>query len=256
MLTLATGADRAKLERFCKGSLLGTYLGSRLRCYGFGFDFVRFWLGEADGEICAVLGTLDSAAVLLAAPSADHEELSAFLRMQSFSSMMTAAKTAERCGLENYVKKQAFVFTGGEAVRPAPEPDDMKAVYALISREIPGSFSAAREAYLSFLSDYTFRKNRGAARAAALTEQGALCACALTAAETDQAAVLSGVAVDPRFRGKGFGRRVVLSLANALQAEGKTAYVIALNDSAAQFYARIGFAPYRELAIIERTAYV
>ena len=78
----------------------------------------------------------------------------------------------------------------------------------------------------------------------------------MTAAETETAAVLSGIATDPDVRGKGFGKRVMLSLANTLQAEGKAVYVIALNDEAVAFYRHIGFEDAQKLAIIERNSYV
>ena len=256
MLTLAKEADRERIARFCAGSLLGAYLACRLRCYGFSFEFVRFWCEETDGELTAVIGALEDAAVLLAREGADLEELGAFLRMMPFSSVMTTPETAEGCGFSNVSKKTAFVYTGGAAVPPAERPEDMHAVYDLISNEIPGSFSREIVARLSFLSDFMFRKNRGASRAAGIFKDGTLCACALTAAETEDAAVLSGVACHRRFRGQGYGKQIVLSLANELQAEGKTVYVIALNDSAAGFYRNIGFADDQSLAIIERISYV
>ena len=256
MLTLAEKKDAKRLLRFCEESLLGTYLGCHLRCYGFDYPFVHFWFSENSGELTAVLGTLDDSAVLLAAPGADFEELAAFLNMRAFSSVMTTVETARRCGVSDYTEKQAFVFCGGEAVPNAQTPDDLKDVYALIVQEIPGSFSPEKQAYLAFLSDFNFRKNRDAARAAVIRQTNTLCACALTAAETPAAAVLSGVASDPRFRGKGYGKQVVLSLANTLQSEGKTVYVIALNDSAASFYQKIGFQPEETIAIIERISHV
>ncbi len=256
MLTLAEKKDAKRLLRFCEGSLLGTYLGCRLRCYGFDYPFVNFWFSESGGELTAVLGALDHTAVLLAAPCADFEELAAFLNMRAFSSVMTTVETARRCGVSEYTEKHAFAFSGGEAVPKAQTPDDLKDVYALIVQEIPGSFSPEKQAYLAFLSDFNFRKNRDAARAAVIRQTNTLCACALTAAETPAAAVLSGVASDPRFRGKGFGKQVVLSLANTLQNEGKRVYVIALNDSAASFYQKIGFQPDETIAFIERTTHV
>ena len=256
MLKRAEEADRRAIERFCSGSLPGAYLECRLRCYGFGYGFVKFWFAEEKGEVTAVIGALEDSAVLLASPDADHSELAAFLRMVPFSSVMTAAKTAERCGFRGFKIKQSLVFRGAQAASPAVQPEDMKTVYDLISREIPGSFSRETNAYLSFLSDFTFRQNRGFARARALFANATLCACALTAAETPSSAVLSGVAADPRFRGRGNGRRVVLSLANELKAEGKTVYVIALNYGAAAFYRHIGFEDLQPLAMIERTSYV
>lgn len=256
MLTLASSADRDRIAQFCEGSLLGAYLACRLQCYGFHFAFVKFWCAEANGALTAVIGALDDAAILLAEEHADHDELAAFLRMMPFSSLMMSAETAERCGFARYSKKEALVFRGGELVGSAQTPTDMHDVYDLISNEIPGSFSREIAARLSFLSDFMFRKNRGAARAAAVCEGGRLCACALTAAETQNAAVLSGVAADRRVRRQGYGKRVVLFLANELQREGKTVYVIALNEGAAAFYRHIGFAANQTIAIIERNPHV
>lgn len=256
MLKRADESDCEAMERFCSGSLLGAYLGCRLRCYGLRFDFVKFWLARSGETVTAVVGALEETAVLLASPQADHAELAAFLRMMPFRSVMTTAETADRCGIRNYIKKQSLIYRGGERAAPCAQAVDLKAVYALISQEIPGSFSREKEAYLAFLSDFTFRKNRSAARSAAIYEYQTLCACALTAAETQECAVLSGIAADARFSRQGYGKRVVLSLANELQAEGKTVYVIALNDSAAAFYLHIGFVPGQELAILERKPHV
>ncbi len=256
MLKRADENDRAAMERFCKNSLLGAYLMCRLQCYGFGYDFVKFWCAETDGELTALIGALDNTAILLASAKADHAELAAFLQMMPFSSVMTTDEIARLCGFQQFTTKKALKFCGGEPVPAAEEASDLKAVYDLISREIPGSFSREKEAYLAFLSDFTFRKNRNAARSAALYENGVLCACALTAAETETVAVLSGIATDPDVRGKGFGKRVVLLLANTLQAEGKAVYVIALNDEAVAFYRHIGFEDDQKLAIIERNSHV
>ena len=242
MLELATNGTLPALMPFCEGTLLGTYLACRARCYRADYDFVRFWYAKRDGRIRAIVGATDGAATVLADGGADFEELGCFLAMQGFSSIMTDEMTASRCSLTVRQRKTAFRFAG--ALPPAQDTAadaDMKAVYRLIAESIPGSFADTEEAYLRFLSDYTFRKNRGAARLCAVTEGENVLAAALTAAESDTAAVLSGVAVRAADRGKGYGKRVVLGLVHTLEAEGKTADVIALNENAEAFYRALGF---------------
>lgn len=242
MLKLVEEKDLPRIIAFCGGSLLGTYLACRAQCYGTAYDFVRFWYASYDETLHAVIGSIDGAAVLLADAEADPVELRAFLHMQGFSSVMTNEVTATRCGLAVTERKTAFRFAGTAVqTESTAQSAEMKDVYTLISRCIPGSFDNTKEAYLRFLSDFTFRKNRNAARLSAALDNGVLQGCALTAAETQIAAVLSGVAVDASVRKTGIGRRVVLSLVHTLQAAGKDVYVIALNKSAETFYQRIGF---------------
>lgn len=242
MLELATNETLSFLPPFCEGRLLGTYLACRAACYRTDYDFVRFWLQKAGERLTAVVGAQDSAAIVLADETADFEELGCFLSMQGFSSVMTDEMTAARCGLHVRGTKTAFRFSGFVPAQTATAHDaDLHDVYRLIAESIPGSFPDTKEAYLHFLSDYTFRKNRGRARLCAVVQDNRVLATALTAAESESAAVLSGVAVRSSERGKGYGKQVVRSMLNALLSEGKTPDVIALNPSAKAFYRALGF---------------
>ena len=50
----------------------------------------------------------------------------------------------------------------------------------------------------------------------------------------------------------GYGKKTVLTLANELLKEGKRVYVIALNDSAKEFYKKIGFSECITVGYTER----
>ena len=257
MLKEANESHRGEMLHFCKGSVPGAYLACRLLCYGFSYPFVRFWVGESGGRLNAVIGSLDGNAVVCTDETADFEELRAFLQMLGFSSVMADAALAQRIGLDGFKIKQTYRYAGSAAeALPVQHETNMKSLYALISEAIPGSFSAAEEAYLSFLSDFTFRRNRSFARLCAAEENETLCACALTAAETDDAAVISGVACRADKRGKGFGKRIVLSLCGELQKENKNVYVIALNEAAQGFYEAIGFKQTSRIALWEKQDHV
>ena len=251
MLKRAESGDLPRLLSFFEGNLIGTYLSCRARCYGADYDFVRFWYAEDETGVHSVIGALDSAALVLADDRADGEELRCFCEMQGFSSVMTDAAMAARCGCSVRARKTAFRFSGAAPDEMTAQEDaDMRAVYRLIASAIPNSFDDTKEAYLRFLSDFTFRKNRNAAHLSVIQEDGQVLATALTAAETPTAAVLSGVAVASAARKTGLGRRVVLSLVKTLIAQNKMIDVIALNASAEAFYQRIGFEKTGEICLI------
>ena len=165
------------------------------------------------------------------------------LPILSVQSMMTDHTSAARLPFPVEQQKQAFCFLNSTETDPVLNDAPMREIYNLISTSIPGSFHDGEEAYLRFLSDFTFRRSRGFARLKAIMREGHVCASALTAAECEASAVISGVACAEHWRGRGIGKAVVSALAHELASENKRVNVIALNDSAGAFYRRIGFLP-------------
>ena len=241
MIRLCKPADAAALSAFCGDSLLGCYILSRFTCYGNDYDFCKCFVDEADGMVRTVFSVLDGTAVLLAGEATDYEELTLCLPVFGVRVLMCSSDAASKLPFSRLQEKTAFRLTKSVFDVSASDDAPMREVYNLISAVIPGSFPQTKDAYLRFLSDFMFRKNRGKARLKEGMDNGTLCACALTAAESNSAAVLSGVACRPECRGRGFGKAVVLSLASELQKEQKTVHVIALNDAACGFYRALGF---------------
>ena len=128
----------------------------------------------------------------------------------------------------------------------------MKKVYELFCSCFPQSFSRDKNSYLSWLSDFTFRKNRGLSRLKAVHSGEAVCAAAVTSAECCDGAVISAVACGPEYRKRGYGKAVTLSLANELKRENKTVYVISQDESTTHFYMKLGFRSCGSAAYIER----
>lgn len=226
--------------------------------YGFNRDFLDVWMIEQDGEFAGVLARFYDAATLVTQDVTDTEQIRTFLGMINYRTLVCSYETAQDLSLTISEVKNGYCFNGSACdfnMQQLCEDDYYKA-YALISREIPGSFSDTKEAYLSFLSDYTFRERRGLARGVCSYCDDIIASTALTSSETDNAAVISGVACDKSCQKKGLGKATVLSLINSLKKENKTAYVIALNESAEGFYEHIGFDKVEKIAFIERKSYV
>lgn len=254
MLKSAEEKDSIELESFLSGGIVSLRILSYIKAYGFKRDFLKFWIGYDEKGIHAVVSLFEDSVLIKADKNADYGELKTFLSMLSFSSLSCEENVAKALSFKDYDIKQGYVFSGVPTHISAEniQEDSLKNVYRLICENIPGSFSNTKEAFLSFLSDFTFRERRGLARGKCIHENGVLVSCAVTSAETVSKALLSGVVADKAFKGKGYGRKVVLSLVDELLKECKTPYVIALNDSAKGFYEHIGFKKDSLIAYINR----
>ncbi len=258
MLKRASENNIAAIRALCRDSIIGTRILCYITAYGLERDFLEVWIIESNGNITGVLTKFYDDITLLANKDTDTEQLSAFLSMINFNTLVCQSYMCDALGFDNAVKKNGYRFDGDifdESAAMLVE-EDFENAYALISEEIPGSFSKEREAYLSFLSDFTFRQRRGLARGVCTHTDGVLSSVALTSSETDNSAIISGVACSRRLQKKGLGRKTVLALVNILKTENKDAYVIALNESAEGFYEHIGFTRTEKIAFVERKNHV
>ncbi len=250
MFKIATQENLEAILKFCDGDLLGTRIGCYCLAYGFGRDFLNIWI---DDDMTTVIAKFYDS-ITLKSVSSDVAEISEFISMIGYSSLDVDADTFRRLELEYGDIKRAYIFKGITAECTAEEisEENYKTLYGLVCENISGSFENSKEAYLSFLSDFTFRKRRGLARSKGILSEGKLVSCVITSAETDSCALLSAVASDKIVRGKGYGKKTVLSAVSELKNENKKVFVIALNESAQSFYEHIGFEYYTDICHIER----
>lgn len=254
MLKAVAKNDIQLVLNFLDGDIISTRIASYLKSYGVDKDFVKFWMCVNGEDVTAVLSLFESSLLIKASEACDKDEVKTFLSMISYSNLSCNEDTLYLIEPVEVILKQGYRFAGnrGNNVCENADESSLKAVYKLICESIPGSFANTKEAYLSFLSDFLFRNRRGLARCKCIRENGKVVACALTSAETETYALISGVASDSAFRKGGYGKRVVSAIVNELLKENKTVYVIALNDSARGFYEHIGFEKYEKIAYIER----
>ena len=251
MLKLATDSDLEAIISFCDNDLLGTRICCYCLAYGFERDFLNLWIDESEGSVSTVISKFyDSMIVKTSSESLD--EIKEFILMMGYHSLETNYETCKRLMITPDTVKKAYVFSGiaenCAAVNLGEE--HYKSLYNLVSKNIPDSFVDSKEAYLSFISDFTFRKHRGLARSKGFVEDSVLVSSVITSAETETSALLSAVASDISVRGKGYGKKTVLTMVNELQCENKKVFVIALNESAESFYVHLGFDFYGEIAFV------
>jgi GNAT superfamily N-acetyltransferase len=163
--------------------------------------------------------------------------------MIGFQSLEVSLENCQKLRFDADEVKKSYYFAGNAHNYDvcAIGEELYKELYMLVCESIPGSFVDNKESYLAFLSDLTFKQRRGLARCKGIIAEGKLISSVITSAETQNCALLSAVASDKNFRGKGIGKATVLSIVNELVRENKKVFVIALNESAEGFYKHLGF---------------
>lgn len=238
MLKLADEKDFSAIRSFCKGDLIGTRIECYCLAYGFNMDFFNVWLQYVDDEIKAVAALFYDSITLKIGDDCFAEEIVGFCNMLPCNEIISNIPVSH-----NPTVKKAYLFRGNADGYSMKDVDEeyYKKLYTLVSENISGSFADSKQAYLSWLSDFTYRKRRGLSRSKGYVEKDTLYSSVITSSETSDAAVLSAVATSLQARGNGLGRSTVLAMVNELRKENKDVYVIALNESAEGFYEHIGF---------------
>lgn len=250
MLRMLDSKDPETVKKLSYGSILGTRIYCYALCYGFDRDFLDFWAGEN-----TLVARFDDTFTVKAGSDADFEELKEFLDVMDATEIVTDEDTAKSLCFENFRTRKGYRFTGAACASDEVSVLDdslIPELYSLISEAIPDSFGKDRNSYLSFLSDYMFRKNRGFSRACGVISDGKLVSTTITSAETETSAIISGIACREGYRKYGFGKKTVLTIASILKNENKNVYVIALNESAEGFYEHIGFEKCENIAYVSK----
>ena len=253
MLKTASVNDILKLSDLCEDSVFGAYGMCRVEAYGLERSFAQTYLCVSDdGELVGVVSVLENNAVILANGLCDFEELSCFVDSSGFNTILTDEATAKKCGLKDCQIKDVLNFDLDDKYIEVSSEADSKKIYELFSSCFPESYPVEKDSYLSWLSDFMFRKNRGLARMKAVFGGKILCAAAVTGAEFEKAAVISSVGCRSDCRKTGCGKAVTLALAGELRSENKKVYVISKDNETVNFYHKLGFKNCGKAAYIER----
>lgn len=242
MLRFAQNGDENSLLPCLEADAFAAKAGGLIRAYGCGGRIIDVWYGGEKDDASCVIVRLDGNVSLWCNENCDFEETAEFLQFIGYERIFCDSAVMKKLGL-TLSRSCAVMKCGG--IEPCGEVEEIgeniREMYDLICECIPGSFT--EEGYMPFLSDFTYRRRRGLARAKCICEDGKIVACALVSSYTNKDAVISGVACNPLCRGKGYAKRVVSALVNELLAENKNVYVFVLDSKARGFYEKIGFIP-------------
>ena len=222
--------------------LLGLYAA-----YGPGRDFLPFWRDDRGGA-GARLG--DTAVCIPG--DGRQEEWAAFLAMQpevrQAVTDLDAAAALREAGFAETVRPLLRLPAGltpdGETGTPS-----LRDIYPLLTAVFGAE---ALPPFASWYTDMSHRLRHGCGRAVCVTEEEKPVSCALVTAECAAAGLIGGVATLPAFRGRGFARRTIAALTQALSADGKAAYICPKNEKADALYRRFGAVEVSRYAFLTR----
>ena len=247
MVKLVEKGDSAFLS-FCDRDVFGTRIKAYFNCYSTDYDFVKFWVQTDDnGNVTAAISRVDGD-MTLTAGNADYEELLQFVKIVGFTTIQCERAVARHFtddeALWGYVvelkEKTAFKEIA------LKENFELKEIYNIIKAE---NLTGVGD-YLPWLSDTSFRINRGTATPLLGTIDGENAGCAMVLFRTDKATLLGAVATVPEYRGRGVARSLVLRLANGELENGNRVELLCKSDSIVDFYKSIGFTVTNEWSLI------
>ena len=240
MLKRLFGEDTDSALSYLGEDAVSVRIRANLYCYRDNYSFAEFWAQYNDiGEITAVLSKINGACTLVFSRDADTEEIVSLLHFIGFNTLFLDKDKAGILSLSYSSCGDILVFD--KDISTSYDTDsftDMKIAFSMIS-ENEGD-GIAKLDYLEWLSDFTFKKNRGCARISAINEE-TLVSFAMTSAETEKSALISGVFTDKTKRKQGFGERALLSLCKSLIEENKKIYIMTAETKMTAYYEKRGF---------------
>lgn len=206
------------------------------KAYGCSVPFIQYYTDEAGG----FLSIMDGVGILYAPDLT--EEWAMFLRMNPDirtvhcpfhlgKTLLTDNNWQGRGGEVLLYNGSSIPPTDSICVSPYL-PD----VYALLQDHFPGIPPLEY-----WYPDVSHRLRHGCCHIGCIIRENRVISTAMTVAETDTAVILGQVATDTAYRRQGMAATCIKSVVNACQ--GKSLYILPINEQAARLYRNLGFSP-------------
>lgn len=238
MIRLLTDNKTDEFTAFCKSSVLGSVILTKLCAYGADTPVQYFWYEEYGGRIISVFN-LDGGLLSVSGKNSCSAELYEFIKMLGCKSVYTDFPP----GIDGINTKCADILILNKNM-PDCEADDIdseniRSIFGVVFGDL--NPEEKNTVFPEWYTDISLKKRRGLIRIKAVKEENRTVSCAATCAENDKCAVITSVATLPRYRRRGFAGRCVRSLSCELQNEGKSVYLITDNKKTKKWYEKMGF---------------
>lgn len=212
----------------CKNTAFGCKIAGTAISYGFDEKFACFWL---DDKSTAVYCLVDNVMILDGTPS-DTEEAMEFLKMTGASQLICSSANADALKLSCTQSGEVLSKTacGGNFTQ---NEVNIREVFSLLED------SGMELDFEPFYLDLSHRLRHGTGAATTAQWGDDFAGCALISSITDNAAILSAVAVKEKYRRHGMGTRLITTVESVLQS-GKIYLFKEFNEND-EFYKSLGY---------------
>lgn len=238
MIKLLTPDRTNEFISFCKPTVLGSVILTKLLAYGADTNVQYFWYGESDGKITSVLN-LDSSLLTVSGMTDNADELFEFIRIVGANSVYSDVSPEFKA--KNIKRDEILVLKGNTERAEAENIDSesIKNIFPVIYEECPSD--ERKIIFGSWYPDISLKIRRGLIRSKGIIYDNKLVSCAVTCSENETTAVITGVATLKEYRRNGFAEKCVTALANELKSEKKRVYLITDNEKTKKWYEKMGF---------------
>ncbi len=217
---------------FTHADIYSVRIFSLLMAYGCGYPFARFYRQiNENGEITAVLSVLDKDITVSFCSGADRDELSEFISVIGFSSVLCDELLDIDAGYESgtVMKTDKTV----ELVLPYIEIDEYPPLFDLYN-----FIDYGENHFEAWYVDINHRIRHGCAKAVTLNVDDEIISSAIFSSIYENCAILTGVQTKPEFRKMGYGSALVSDMCCNF---GGTVYLMRESGRNESFYKKLGF---------------
>ncbi len=232
MVEAVGGGNADRFARICGRDNFGCRILSAYRCFG---DDPALTTMLSDGG--AALSLKGGSAVLCGENDPEMTELLTFLRCEEIFSSAAFEYPAGYEISTGPVARLEGVFDPEYHRAERIDAESLREIWPVIVSDLP---EIASQPYDAWYVELSHRLRHANARIYAVREGGAIVSVAMTAAESDAAAVIGFVRTLKEYRGRGFASGLCRRLGGELQKEKKTIY-ISCNRDRLSFYEAIGY---------------
>lgn len=236
MIRYAEGDLLTQATQTFGGNPFGVRALAGVLAYGTAQPFTGAWV---QSEQSLLIGRTESAVTVCG--TAESAEFQVFLNLVGGSSLLLPADFLHGAELPGWTLRRSGAVLRAETVSAADlqcEWGTAREVAALMVQN-PSPWIEIGDAD-AFYTDVSHRLRHGCMRAKIIHMDEKPIACALTVAETAQAAVIGGVVCQAEYRGRGYAGAVLRALCASLQHEDKCAFLFTGNEMV-PFYRKQGF---------------
>lgn len=234
MILLLDESNRAIAEEYLdKSNPFACRIFSQLLAYGTGERFLEHWVQLEDNKPRAVISRMDGNITIFCENV--NDELLEFIEAVGYNTVFADKEFFPQYWsgevLMKFVRKPETEISDNIDFNPT-----IREIYSVLERcrgegfEIPD--------FDSFYPDMSHRVRHNLSRILAYRLDGQAIACCMTSAETNNCAIISGVACLPEYRGKGYASKLVAKIAESL---GNRDIFVFCREELVGFYSRLGF---------------